>query len=334
MRQEMIVTGKDIPEAIANARALLLKDTPEAELRYEILETGSRGIFGIIGVKPAKIKAYIADEADDEANEDAPRSKKAGGEARNNDRVRRNRNRNRRRNASGRNDDRAPADFTPDKTAPKANTAKKPVIPEAELKMEKIEIAAGEDLSVDFISRTIGNLGLDVSVELYRCEDETRRIVLSGADAGVLIGHHGETLDALQYLANLACAKKNANGERDHSRVTLDIEGYRAKREETLRGLARAKAAKALRTGRNIMLEPMNAYERRIIHSEVQSIEGVSTSSIGSDNARKVVIYLTNEKTLPEKDETVANDAPEAEETINTVNEATTDEVEEDGALS
>ena len=149
---------------------------------------------------------------------------------------------------------------------------------------------------MDFVCRLIDNLGINVGAELYRCEDGTRRILLTGDDAGVLIGHHGETLDALQYLSNLACSKKNAEGERDHSRVTLDIQGYRAKREETLRALARAKAQKALRTGRNVMLEPMNAYERRIIHSEIQTISGVSTNSIGSDNNRKVVIYLVDEE--------------------------------------
>ncbi|MBQ2251568.1 MAG: hypothetical protein II329_01230, partial [Clostridia bacterium] len=103
-------------------------------------------------------------------------------------------------------------------------------------------------------------------------------------------------LDALQDLANLASAKKNVNGERDKSRVTIDIEGYRAKREETLRALARRMAAKVLRNRRSVMLEPMTPYERRIIHSEIQNIEGVSTNSVGSDNNRKIVIFLTDKK--------------------------------------
>ncbi len=313
MRQELIVTGKDIPEAVANAQTLLLKDNPDAELHYEILETGSKGIFGIIGVKPAKIKAYIADgEEEQEAasaqkSERAPRQKnrqprneeEKGG--RSGDRRGRNRRGN---NRAG---DRAPADFTPAKNTAKAAAPKKPVIPEAELKMEKVEVQPGMDLSMEFISKLIENLGLQVQADLFLCEDGTRRIVLSGEDAGILIGHHGETMDALQYLSNLACTKKNANDERDHSRVTLDIEGYRAKREETLRALARSKAAKALRTGRNVMLEPMSAYERRIIHSEIQGIAGVSTNSIGSDNSRKVVIYLTDEKNV--ETETVAEEA-------------------------
>jgi spoIIIJ-associated protein len=142
----------------------------------------------------------------------------------------------------------------------------------------------------------------------------------------MLIGHHGEALDSLQYLANLASTKKNANGERNRRRVTIDIEGYRAKREETLRALARKMAAKALRLRRNVMLEPMSAYERRIIHSEVQGIEGVSTNSIGSDNNRKIVIYLTQKAKAEETaEETVALPVEEAvtEETATAAPEAT-----------
>ena len=151
-------------------------------------------------------------------------------------------------------------------------------------------------MSYEFIKTLIKNLGLNASIELYSCEDGTRRVNIVGEDASALIGHHGDTLDALQYLANLASAQKNSKGEKDKSRVTIDIEGYRAKREETLRALARRMAAKALRNNRSVMLEPMSAYERRIIHSEVQGIEGVSTNSIGSDNNRKIVIYLTDKK--------------------------------------
>ena len=149
---------------------------------------------------------------------------------------------------------------------------------------------------VDFVKQLVANLGISAEVTLYHCEDNSRRIVISGEDAAMLIGHHGEALDSLQYLANLASTKKNANGERNRRRVTIDIEGYRAKREETLRALARKMAAKALRQRRNVMLEPMSAYERRIIHSEIQGIAGVSTNSIGSDNNRKIVIYLVDEE--------------------------------------
>lgn len=311
MSQEIIVTGKDVDEAVVNARLLLTKDNPDAEVGYSIIETGSKGIFGIIGVKPAKIKAYIIGEeptAEENTGDGAKTERRANN--------RRDHNRRGNRNRRGGNKDKANnAEIAAAiASAPKTKQApKKPIVPEAELQMTKVEVSAGDDASMDFVCRLIDNLGVNVGAELYRCEDGTRRIVLTGDDAGILIGHHGETLDAIQYLSNLACTKKNAEGERDHSRVTLDIQGYRAKREETLRALARAKAQKALRTGRNVMLEPMNAYERRIIHSEVQTISGVSTNSIGSDNNRKVVIYLVDEE---EK-----IDAPESVETVDTPTE-------------
>ena len=100
------------------------------------------------------------------------------------------------------------------------------------------------------------------------------------------------TLDSLQYLANLA-ANKRIDGKKDeYVKISVDVEGYRAKREETLRALARRMAAKVQKYKKSVMLEPMNPYERRIIHSEIQTIPGVSTNSIGSENNRKIVIFL------------------------------------------
>ena len=121
-------------------------------------------------------------------------------------------------------------------------------------------------------------------------------ICVDGEGAGLLIGHHGETLDALQYLANLAANKKQKGEKREYVKITLDVEGYRAKREEALRALARRMAAKVVKGKKSVMLEPMNPYERRIIHSEVQGIEGVSTNSIGSENNRRVVMFLDDTK--------------------------------------
>jgi spoIIIJ-associated protein len=125
---------------------------------------------------------------------------------------------------------------------------------------------------------------------------------VDGESAGVLIGHHGDTLDSLQYLANLAANKKVTGEKREYCRITVDVENYRFKREETLRALARRMADKVLRYKKSVMLEPMNPYERRIIHSEVQKIAGVSTNSIGSENNRKVVLYLDTEESAPAKE--------------------------------
>lgn len=139
----------------------------------------------------------------------------------------------------------------------------------------------------------IKDLELGANAEMYTDEEGIRRIVITGAEACMLIGHHGETLDSFQYLANLACSRK---ADKSRDRVTVDIENYRTKREETLRILARRMANKALKYKKSVMLEPMNPYERRIIHSEIQKIEGVSTNSVGSENNRKIVIYLTDTK--------------------------------------
>ena len=155
----------------------------------------------------------------------------------------------------------------------------------------------GEDCALEFIRTVISDMGLEgLEIGKKTGDNDDVIITVDGESAGVLIGHHGETLDALQYLANLA-ANKKVNGEkREYAKITLDIEGYRAKRETALRALARRKAAAVVKYKKSVMLEPMNPYERRIIHSEVQGIEGVSTNSIGSENNRRVVMFLDDGK--------------------------------------
>ena len=277
MIKEVTAVGNDVLEAKENARAALGAG-PLDDVNFEILHAGSKGIFGIIGVKKAQVRAYIEIPDAEERPRRKDRPRREHNEARE-DRKPEKKNKNKKKN-----------------DAPKAEKPKSKVIPELELKLEPKVVVEGEDMSYDFVKTLLSNIGIEAEAALYTLEDGTRRIVISGDDAATLIGHHGDTLDALQYLANLASARKNIHGERDKSRVTVDIEGYRAKREETLRALARRMAAKALRNKRSVMLEPMSAYERRIIHSEIQGIEGVSTNSVGSDNNRKIVIHLTDKK--------------------------------------
>jgi spoIIIJ-associated protein len=289
MRKEIIASGKDLQAAINNAKEALGVD-PLSDISDEIIDLGSKGIFGIIGAKPTKVKAYIElpDPTPERKRKDAP---KAHGERRDNNKR------------HGKNDKRKQRQSDIEAAVEKIKkeegenkTVKTAAIPEAELTFEERNVEAGIDMSFDFVSKLISNLGINASAHLYACSDGTRRITIDGDDAGMLIGHHGDTLISLQYLANLASTRKNSEGVRDHSRVTVDIEGYRAKREDTLRALARKKAAQALKNNRSVMLEPMTPYERRIIHSEIQSIEGVATNSIGSDSNRKIVIYLTDKK--------------------------------------
>ena len=303
MRKEIIASGKDIQAAIANAKEAL-GVSPIDDIEYEVIDLGSKGIFGIIGAKPTKVKAFIEiPDANPEKARKKQRSETKNTQKNGNASSKNKNGKNRHR----RNDTVSDEILEKIKSEHNENApSKSAAVPEADLSFEKIEAPEGIDLSYDFVNKLIANLGINATALLYSCSDGTRRITIEGEDASILIGHHGDTLDALQYLSNLASAKKNAEGEKNHSRVTIDIEGYRAKREETLRALARKKAAQALKNNRSVMLEPMTPYERRIIHSEIQAIEGVSTNSIGADNNRKIVIYLT--------DKSKANSASKTEE--------------------
>ena len=150
----------------------------------------------------------------------------------------------------------------------------------------------GEVRALSFIEKLLSDMNIEADVTMTDGENGEKRISVTGEAAAILIGHHGDTLDSLQYLANLAANKRIDGKKGEYVKVAVDVEGYRAKREETLRALARRMAAKVQKYKKSVMLEPMNPYERRIIHSEIQNIEGVSTNSIGSENNRKIVIFL------------------------------------------
>ncbi|MBO7273288.1 MAG: protein jag, partial [Clostridia bacterium] len=161
-----------------------------------------------------------------------------------------------------------------------------------EAKVSATYTLGGADIALAFIEQVVKDMELNLTVAKKEGSNDDILITVDGEGAGLLIGHHGETLDSLQYLANLAANKKIKGEKHDYVKITLDIEGYRAKREETLRALARRMAAKVIKYKKSVMLEPMNPYERRIIHSEIQHVEGVSTNSIGSENNRRVVMFL------------------------------------------
>ena len=167
---------------------------------------------------------------------------------------------------------------------------------------KKTGITAAEmEYALSFVTTLLANMQINAKAialpcpegEEYEIEGDANvypAMEIVGDGTGILIGHHGETLDAIQYLLNLAAIRHSDNPNGDYVKISLDIENYRAKREETLRSLARRMAARALKYKRNVFLEPMNAYERRIIHSELQNVENVSTHSVGTDKNRKIII--------------------------------------------
>lgn len=174
-------------------------------------------------------------------------------------------------------------------------------------KVKVLSKDTAEELTLNFLNTLIRNMGVNAEAKIVDVNEsipEGKSIVEKniaveitalgegdGRGLGILIGHHGDVLDSIQYLANLAASKfpKEETGHQ-YIKVSIDAENYRAKREEKLKELARRMATKALNYRRNMTLEPMAAYERRIIHSEIQNIKGVHTYSIGADADRRVVI--------------------------------------------
>ena len=161
---------------------------------------------------------------------------------------------------------------------PKAPKEPKTYAPAAEGSVEeKIEV---------FLKGLLENMGSNAVPHAWKAEGHNYKVDLVGDDLGYLIGHRGDTLDALQHLANYSVGR-NVEG---HIRISVDAEDYRAKREESLSRYARKKAQQVLKARRRTTLEPMNAYERHVIHAALQDMENITTHSTGTDPNRRVVI--------------------------------------------
>lgn len=183
--------------------------------------------------------------------------------------------------------------------AEKPETEAKPLPPKAPAKpiekpvvtmipTEEIAADSAAAKAVDFLKELTHLMGVDVEIAVGNDTEGNVYVQMTGDTLGVLIGRRGETLDALQYLTSLRINR----GQENYTRVTLDTENYRAKREDTLIRLANRMANRAVKTGRKVSLEPMNPYERRIIHSALQTNEAVDTHSEGEEPNRHVVITL------------------------------------------
>lgn len=162
----------------------------------------------------------------------------------------------------------------------------KPAIIKARVLVKELSV---EDKAKEFLKDVLGAMNIEAVVEATYSEDEkTLEVVLNGEDMGVLIGKRGQTLDSLQYLVSLVVNK----GTSEYIRVKVDTENYRERRKLTLENLAKNIAFKVKRTKRSVTLEPMNPYERRIIHSALQNDKYVTTHSEGEEPYRKVVVSL------------------------------------------
>ena len=150
----------------------------------------------------------------------------------------------------------------------------------------KPEVSATAAGTERFLKGLLENMGINAEVNVTEAEDGTVNAELSGAGMGAVIGRRGETLDAIQHLTNYAVNRGNDK----RTRINVDAENYRAKREESLIHLAEKMAGKVLKYKRSMALEPMNSYERHVIHTALQNFEGVSTASTGTEPNRRVVI--------------------------------------------
>lgn len=262
IRKEFV--AKTVDEAIE--MALKEFNTTRENVEVYVMEEGSRGIFGI-GARDAKVrvsyneekienvKISISTEDITEAKKPTPKPKKKP----------------------------APA---PVKEEPKAEAKEEEEVVIRPERKSTYSAEAVEEGRV-FVEEIVKKMGTSCAVTAV---DGEARLIVAGEDVGVVIGRRGDTIDAIQYLTNLY-VNKTRHGD-DYCRVTVDTENYRARREETLKKLALSVANKAVKYKKDMSLEPMNPYERRIIHSALQNHKYVKTKSVGEEPNRRIVVTL------------------------------------------
>ncbi|MBO4950618.1 MAG: protein jag [Clostridia bacterium] len=175
----------------------------------------------------------------------------------------------------------------------------------AEATVKVISKLTIQDKIVEFLNTLIKDMGVDAEAKVVKIEENLAEngtlekdihVDIEGKGLGMIIGRHGDVLDSIQYLCNIIAGRFPKSADKhEYVRIIVDVENYRKKRTDTLKALARRMADRVLSSGRNYTLEPMSGYERRIIHSEVQSIKGVHTYSIGTEGDRRVVVAYGDE---------------------------------------
>lgn len=290
----VVVSAKTLDEAITNA--LLQLGASSDQVNIEVLEEGSKGFMGLLR-KDAKVRATLkegeepviegSDPISNVAVEEEPAPEETiapkpveavtvtGEKVVIDDTIEQ-----RLRKANSERDSQAGKSKNEKMQDKPAFTAPVYEIP-ADAEEVQLKVKS-------FLQEVLTAMGIESSIEAHFSEDGILEVCIEGEGMGVIIGKRGTTLDSLQYLATLVVNK----GRNDHVRLKLDTEGYRARRQETLEKLAINLAKKVKRTGHRVVLEPMNPYERRIIHSVLQADRSVETHSDGEEPYRKVIISL------------------------------------------
>lgn len=266
MRAYIDVTGKTEDEAIQ--RALDQLKLERDDVSVEILERAKAGFLGL-GSAPAKVRVSYGPE------EGAPAPRPLDGPR------------------PPRREERPPR---PERPAPPPRDERPapPPKPTAPAPPQTLGPEANDSRAEEiraFLTGLLERMHVQAAIRVYYPEEGRYKVVLEGQGLGCVIGRRGETLDAVQQLTSYAV---NRSGSR--VRIHLDAENYRAKREQSLAHLAEKTAAKVLRSRRSITLDPMNAYERHVIHSALQGTEGITTYSTGTDPNRRIVIAVDREK--------------------------------------
>ena len=275
MNGSIRVSAKTVDDAITEA--LIQLGVTSDKLEYEVIEKGSAGFLGI-GMKQAVIEARrkpeeAAEEPDitfDFSIDEKKDTKKEKKDVKEQTEV--------------------PKEVVKEKVEER-NNSEIEATEKASMKREIVTVRVTEEAKSaveGFLADTLKAMGMEVELTSVIEEDGSLTVDMKGENMGILIGKRGQTLDSLQYLANRV-ANKHQDG---YIRVKLDTENYRARREETLKHLAKNIAHKVKRNRRPVALEPMNPYERRIIHSALQSDPYVTTHSEGEEPYRKVVVTL------------------------------------------
>ena len=275
MRDFIDVTGKTEDEAIKKALAQLNLD--RFDVSVEVLERAKSGFLGI-GAAPAKVRVYYGEEeevvipapvvTEKAENPQQPRKEK--------------------KKPAEKTEKVAKAEKKAEKPA-KTEKVEKPAAPVAEMDEEVRDEKASAIRT--FLSGLLQQMDVEAQIKVYLPEKGRYKVILEGENIGALIGRRGETLDAIQQLTSYSV---NRTGGR--ARIQLDAEGYRDKREQSLQHLAHKVAAKVVKYRRSVTLEPMNAYERHVIHTALQDVAGVMTYSTGTDPNRRVIVAYDREK--------------------------------------